>query len=71
VGESTAARGPRPPPTETHLTKTQEPLHLAQRPFSADARGDLPQFALLIGGRLVNGRDAKVENRALHVMLRA
>jgi hypothetical protein len=32
----------------------------------ADARGDLAKFALLVGGGLVKGRDAKIENGALH-----
>src|SRR5262249_30342565 len=34
--------------------------------LTAHAAGDLAQLALLIGGGLVEGADAKVENSALH-----
>ncbi|HJZ34224.1 MAG TPA: hypothetical protein VKF35_24120 [Hyphomicrobiaceae bacterium] len=48
-------------------------LHSASReafaPFLAAfgvAAGDLAEFAILIGGRLVDSADAKVQNRAFH-----
>ena len=34
--------------------------------LAAHAAGDLAQLALLVGGRLVDGRDPKIENSAFH-----
>jgi hypothetical protein len=34
--------------------------------LAAGSAGDLPELALLIGGRLIDGRDPKVENSAFH-----
>jgi hypothetical protein len=40
------------------------PVHLGD--LAADAACDLAQLALLVGGRLIDRRDAKVKNSALH-----